>query len=333
MAGQPRECMYYHTRGDKVICELCPHGCVLSDGERGKCGVREARGETLAALTYAEVTSVHMDPIEKKPLYHFFPGSLILSLGTWGCNFSCLFCQNWQISQEELPTKRLEPADAVAMAEQQPGNIGIAYTYNEPLIWYEYVYDTAKLAHEAGLKNALVTNGYINETPVREILPLIDAWNIDVKSMSDDFYKRLCGARAGWPRRTAEIAAEGAHVEITNLIIPGENDSDEDLAALVDWVADSLGEDTPVHFSRYHPAYQMTAPPTPEQALRRALEVGRRRLRYVYLGNTLLGDGQDTRCPGCDEVLISRTGFDASCRGLSDGKCSGCGAEVSVITV
>jgi len=305
---------------------------VLSDGERGKCSVREARGGKLLALTYAEVTSVHIDPIEKKPLYHFFPGSLILSLGTWGCSFGCRFCQNWEISQGELPTKRLEPADAVAVAQRQAGNIGIAYTYNEPLVWYEYVCDTAKLAHEAGLKNVLVTNGYINAEPLRELLPLIDAWNIDIKSMSDEFYKRLCGARARWPRQTAEMAAESAHVEITNLIIPGENDSDEDLESLVAWVADSLGEDAPLHFSRYHPAYQMSAPPTPERTLLRALEIGRRRLKYVYLGNVLLGDGQDTRCPGCGEVLIGRMGFDASCQGLSDGKCEHCGAEVNVIT-
>ena len=324
--------MYYHTRADEVICELCPHHCVLSAGERGKCGVRQARDGKLIALTYAEVTSVHIDPIEKKPLYHFFPGSLILSLGTWGCNFSCRFCQNWQISQEQVPTKRLEPADAVAIAQQQRRNIGIAYTYNEPLIWYEYVHDTARLAHEAGLKNVLVTNGYINEQPVREILPLIDAWNIDIKSMSDDFYKRLCGARARWPRRTAEIAAESAHVEITNLVIPGENDSDEDIQSLVDWVADSLGDDTPLHFSRYHPAYQMTTPPTPAETLQRALDIGRGRLKYVYVGNIMLGDGQDTRCPGCGDVVISRMGFDAACRGLSEGKCARCGAEVNVIT-
>ncbi len=332
MAAQPQECVYYHTREDKVICDLCPHRCVLNDGERGKCGVREARDGKLIALTYAEVTSVQIDPIEKKPLYHFHPGSLILSLGTWGCNFSCVFCQNWQISQGQLPTKHLAPADAVAIARQQAGNIGIAYTYNEPLIWYEYVRDTAGLAHEAGLKNVLVTNGYINEEPVRDILPLIDAWNIDIKSMADDFYQRLCGARARWSRRTAEMAAEAAHVEITNLIIPGENDSDEDIQSLVDWVAESLGEDTPLHFSRYHPAYQMTAPPTPERTLRRALEIGRRRLNYVYVGNMWLDDGQDTHCPGCGEVVIRRAGFDASCRGLRDGRCGRCGAEVNVIT-
>jgi pyruvate formate lyase activating enzyme len=327
-----KECLYYEVKDGRLLCRLCGHRCVLADGEVGRCHVRQRRGDTLIALTYGEITAVHLDPIEKKPLYHFHPGSYVLSLGSWGCNLRCDFCQNWTISQHRVPTRPLPPEKALQLAQSAQNNIGLAYTYNEPLIWYEYLIDTGRLVKQAGLKNVVVTNGYIEEEPLRELLPLLDAVNVDIKSMSDEFYQRLCGGRAIWARRTAEICAESAHVEITNLLIPGENDSDDDIRALVDWAAEKLGPYVPLHFSRYHPDYKMTAPPTPPGTLRRAYEIAREKLAFVYLGNILLDEGQDTHCPSCGAVVVRRNGFSVSEANLQDGRCARCGAGVHVVT-
>jgi len=324
--------MHYVLKEGKLRCELCPHRCVIRDGQVGKCRVRKREGDRLVPLTYGQVTAVHLDPIEKKPLYHFLPGSFILSLGSWGCSLRCDFCQNWNISQLQVPTQTLEPEQAVALASSREDNVGLAYTYNEPLIWYEYVYDTARLAQQRGLKNVLVTNGFINPEPLEELLPCIDALNIDVKAMSDEFYRRLCGGRLRWVLRAAEMAAQHAHVEITNLVIPGENDRDEDFRALVDWVAEALGPDTPLHFSRYHPDYKLTAPPTPPETLSRAYALAREKLNYVYVGNIALPQTQDTVCPSCGAKLIVRHGFGATVKNLADGKCVRCGAKISVVT-
>lgn len=239
------------------------------------------------ARTYARVTSIALDPIEKKPLYHFHPGSTVLSLGTLGCNLACQFCQNWQISQDEATLYTLSPQDAVRLAlkYQDRGCIGIAYTYSEPSVWFEYVLDTAVLAREAGLKNVMVTNGLINRRPLRQLLAYIDAFNIDIKSMSDEFYRKYCGACGKTARQTAILAAEHAHVEITNLLITGLNDSEEDVRALARWIRDHLGASTPLHISRYFPAYKLSLPPTPIARLKRAREVALQYLEHVYLGN------------------------------------------------
>ncbi|UCB57283.1 MAG: AmmeMemoRadiSam system radical SAM enzyme [Candidatus Omnitrophota bacterium] len=271
----------------KVRCLLCPHVCLLKKGEVGRCGVRQNEYGRLYSLIYGEVTSCALDPIEKKPLYHFHPGEHILSLGTKGCNLKCPWCQNWAISQEyaSCPTEKLSPQEAVSRAKEL-NSFGIAYTYNEPFIWYEFVYDTALLGHKEGLKNVLVTNGYVNQKPLEEIISLIDAMNIDVKSMDDNFYKKYCDGRLSPVLRTAEFSAARCHVEITNLIIPTLNDSRENFQKLTDWVAEKLGKDTPLHFSRYFPAYKMDIPPTPIETLKAAEEIARKKLRYVYLGNT-----------------------------------------------
>ncbi|UCH36765.1 MAG: AmmeMemoRadiSam system radical SAM enzyme [Armatimonadota bacterium] len=323
--------MFYDPPADgRIRCRLCPHECRIADGKTGVCRVRQQRDGTLYALTYSEVTSVNLDPIEKKPLYHFHPGSWILSLGTLGCNLACDFCQNWQISQEAVPTRTLTPQQAVEMAQREPRNVGLAFTYNEPLIWYEYVHDTALLARERGLKTVLVTNGFINEEPLRELLPAIDALNIDVKSYSDDFYRTLCKGRAAPVRRTAEIAhAAGCLVELTNLIIPGYNDGEDDVRALVDWVA-GLDPAIPLHFSRYHPAYKLDAPPTPVATLRKAYRIAAEKLNYVYLGNVMDAGGEDTQCPSCGETVIARQGFSARVTGIRDGKCTHCDAEINI---
>ena len=327
-----KECMFWDPPQDgRVHCRLCPHECRIAEGKTGICRVRQNRGGVLYALTYSQVTSINLDPIEKKPLYHFHPGSWILSLGALGCNLACAFCQNWEISQDTMPTRTLTPQQAVDLAQREPRNIGLAYTYNEPLIWYEYVHDTAKVAREAGLKNVLVTNGYVNEEPLRQLLPVIDAMNVDVKSFSEEFYRTLCKGKAAPVRRTVEIAhAAGCLVELTNLIIPGYNDAEADLRALVDWVA-SVDPAIPMHFSRYHPAHKLEAPPTPVATLETAYRIARDKLQYVYLGNVVGAGGEDTQCPACGKTVVSRRGFSAQVTGLRDGKCAYCGGHINIL--
>jgi pyruvate formate lyase activating enzyme len=288
-------------------------------------------GGVLRTLNYAQVSSVNLDPIEKKPIFHFHPGSSILSLGTIGCNLACTFCQNWAISQAAAPTRHMTPERAATVAKEHPENIGIAYTYNEPFVWYEFVLETAQLVKEAGLSNVLVTNGYVMERPLRELLPHIDAVNIDVKSMSERFYRDLCRGSSEPPRRTAEIAKEaGCLVEITNLVIPNWNDSRDEIRSLVDWVV-GLGADVPLHFSRYHPDHRLTEPSTPPETLVRARDMAAERLHHVYIGNLWLPGGEDTTCPGCGEVVVERRGFAVSRIAVTDGRCQSCGGEIAII--
>jgi len=327
-----REAMYWEKAdGGRVHCLLCPHGCRIAESQLGLCRVRQNVEGSLRSLNYGRVSSVHWDPIEKKPLFHFHPGSLILSLGTIGCNLACSFCQNWTISQEQAGTQRMPPEQAVRLALSEAGNIGISYTYNEPFIWYEFVIEAAQLAKEAGLKNVLVTNGYVNEGPLRQMLPYVDAMNVDIKAMSDSFYRELCRARAEPPRRTVEIAKEaGCLVEVTNLVIPNWNDSEEALTSFIDWAA-GVDPEMPVHFSRYHPDYKLTEPPTPAETLLRARDLAREKLRYVYLGNLWGGNGEDTLCPGCGKVVVARRGFTVSRVSVRNGQCEFCGDPVPIV--
>jgi len=331
--GANRQAEYWSMEGERIRCRLCPHHCLIADGRRGLCFVRANQGGTLVPLTYGVVTATNLDPIEKKPLYHFHPGAWILSLGSWGCNLSCEFCQNWHISGDEVPGRRLLPQEAADLAarEQGSGNIGLAYTYNEPMIWFEYVLDTSKLIRERGLRNVLVTNGEVEEEPLEELLPCIDAMNVDIKAMGDDFYRTVCHGPSDVPRRTVERAFGRCHVEVTNLLIPGENDSPDQVQALADWVA-GISDRIPVHFSRYHPAHKMTKPPTPAESLERAYRIAREKLKYVYVGNISLPGTNDTRCPSCDAVVIRRGGFSASPSGLDGRRCSKCGTEVDIVT-
>ncbi len=327
-----REAMYYSVEGERTDCLLCPWHCHINPGKTGRCGPRINEDGVLHTMNYGEVTSAGMDPIEKKPLYHFHPGSSILSLGTFGCNLSCGFCQNWQISQQRPPTQVILPQDAVRLAQQHvpDGNIGLAYTYNEPFIWYEYLRETAPLIKEAGLHNVLVTNGIVEAEPLEELLPFIDAMNVDIKSMSEKFYLKHCKGQALPARQTVERAFGRCHVEITNLIIPGENDSIEDLQALVDWAA-SVSPDLVLHFSAYHPDYEFEAPPTPPQVLVQAYAMAKKKLRYVYVGNVNMPGTTDTECPECGRLLVSRRGFGARIVGLNaEGRCAGCGSEVNI---
>ena len=309
-----------------VRCRLCPHQCRIADGRRGLCNARLCRDGALYAATYAEITSTNMDPIEKKPLYHFHPGKAILSVGTYGCNLRCLFCQNSTISQQIVPTRHAEPAQIVELARRQQ-SVGIAYTYNEPLIWAEFLIDTARLAHEAGLVNVLVTNGFVNPEPLAEIVAHVDAANLDIKAIRDEVYQRACGATLAPVLESARRFAQSIHLEVTHLIVTGLNDSDEDLTTLANWIADNLGRDTPTHLSRYFPQYRYNEPSTSPARMESAFEIFRERLDYVYLGNLASRDGANTYCRSCGALLVARAGYAVRIENLTGRRCAACGAE------
>ncbi len=326
------EAAWWEPEGDRIHCLLCPQDCRIGLWRSGRCRVRRNLEGTLRTMNYSRITSAGMDPIEKKPLYHFHPGAQILSLGTFGCNLACRFCQNFTISQGEPRTQELTPAQAVELAldARSRGNIGIAYTYNEPIVWFEYVRDTAALAREQGLVNVLVTNGLICEEPLQELLPVIDAMNVDIKAMDDEFYRSLCGIASGaQARRTVELALGRCHVEITNLLVTDANDSEEQVRALVDWAA-SVSPDLPLHISRYRPSYKHTAPATPIDRLQRAVEIAREKLNFVYAGNVMLDGGGDTVCPDCGETAVARRGYSVSSRLSDAGACRRCGRGLNV---
>lgn len=280
------EALYYEKlSGNRVHCHLCPTECLISEGRRGSCGIRINSLGALYAEAYSKTTSIALDPIEKKPLYHFHPGEQILSLGTKGCNFHCDFCQNWHISQDmSAPTKDITSEALIEMAKAR-GSFGIAYTYNEPFIWYEFVLDTAKRAKAEGLANVLVTNGYVNMAPLEGILPYIDAMNIDLKAFDEDFYSKICRGRLKPVLDVIKRSAKNCHIELTTLLIPTLNDSEEMIRKEVNWIYDNLGPEVPLHFSRYFPCYKMSLPPTPITTLEMAGKIAREKLKHVYLGN------------------------------------------------
>lgn len=282
-----KRALFWKNLGNgKISCELCPHRCVLSDGQVGICRVRGVKGDQFEALSYGHVSSVAIDPIEKKPLYHFLPGSKIFSVGGWGCNFSCKFCQNWEISQQFSEDSRTVTAEALVQQAVDSGTGAIAYTYNEPFVNYEFVYDCARLARDNGLKNVLVTNGYIMPAPASQLLPYIDAVNIDIKSFDKDFYvEHCCGDLVPVLNFAKQVKASGCHLEITNLIIPECNDGDDVISALAEWIADNLGRDTVLHLSAYFPRYKMNIKQTSYELLEHAKELVIKRLDNVYLGN------------------------------------------------
>jgi pyruvate formate lyase activating enzyme len=301
-----REASYYEVEGQAVHCRLCPKECVIGEGRTGFCRVRKNVGGKLYTQNYAACTAIALDPIEKKPLYHFYPGSSILSLGTWGCNFACRFCQNWQIAHEMPETKTITPQKAMELAIRytEQGNIGIAYTYSEPGVWFEYVLDTAKKLREKGLKNVLVTNGFIGREPLKQLLPFIDGMNIDVKGFSNEYYREICAGTLEKVQETVALAAANCHVEITTLLVPGKNDRKEEITALAQWLA-GIRPDIPLHFSRYFPNYKMQDPETPLSVMETAYQTAKNYLQYVYLGN-LGGAGSETHCPGCGYLVIDR---------------------------
>lgn len=279
---------YYEKISDRnVKCLLCPHGCELKTGQTGLCLARRNIDGELASLNYGQVTALALDPIEKKPLKRFHPDSLILSAGSFGCNLKCSFCQNWRISQQQPPAETFTPEQLVSTAREAAklGNIGLAYTYNEPSIWYEFVYDCAVLAHKQELKNVLVTNGYINREPLQELLPYIDAMNIDLKAINNKFYHKMCKGKLDYVKQTIALGASACHVEVTTLLIPGYNDDEKEIAELAQWLA-SVSADIPLHLTRHHPDYHMPEPqPLNKERLMELAQLARQSLKYVYIGN------------------------------------------------
>lgn len=317
-----------------VRCLLCPHLCLIRSGQRGICGVRENLQGDIDLITSGVISGYAMDPIEKKPLYHFFPGSVILSIGSYGCNLRCDFCQNYNISQEVLTERstRLDPEKIAVKAAAASRNIGIAYTYNEPVIWYEYVVECAKLIARENMKNVIISNGYIRKEPLIELTRYIDAFNIDLKSFNNEFYRRYAGATLR-PVLDAIgiIAASGRHLEITTLIVPGLNDSPDEMRQEAEWIAENAGQSVPLHLSRYFPNYHRGDPATPPETVLMLREIAEEYLDFVYAGNMAGTDGgSDTRCPSCRSVVIRRSGYSTTITGLDDdGKCEKCGKKIT----
>lgn len=315
-----------------IQCELCPHFCVIENGDVGKCGVRQNVNGRLLSLVYEKPVSVNLDPIEKKPLYHFLPGSVSLSIATVGCNLKCLYCQNADISQalpEDFSVRTISAQKIIEEAKKSQVKI-ISYTYTEPTIFYEYVLDIAKIARQEKIKNMTVTNGFINPEPLKELCKHIHGSNVDLKSMDEGFYKKICGGRLEPVLEAIKIMQKKkVWIELTNMIIPGANDSLYDIRKLISWVKNNLGGDVPVHFTAFYPAYKMMdKPQTPPEILKKArkiaIDVG---LNYVYTGNIIDDEGSNTYCPKCRRLVIARRGFNVIENKLKKGKCA-CGEKI-----
>jgi pyruvate formate lyase activating enzyme len=328
------EALYYDRNENLAACRLCPHNCKIKPGKAGICRVRSNENGKLFSDNYGLVCSIHSDPIEKKPLYHYFPGRSVLSIGSIGCNLKCKFCQNWEISQNDCSSfeniHRVDAGEVSNLATTDQNNIGVAYTYNEPLVWIEYLLDVAVLIKEKQLKNVMVTNGFINPGPLTDLIPLLDAFSVDLKGFTESFYKQLTAARLQPVLETLKtIKKSEKHLEITNLVIPNQNDDARDFIRMVDWINTELGQDTVLHISRYYPTYQLDEPPTPEYTLEKFYEIARKKLDHVYLGNIRTDMGQNTYCPSCNSQVISRTGYYTNVTGLDHrGHCLNCQALV-----
>ena len=327
---------YGKTEDASVTCSLCNHRCRIKDGSFGICGVRQNRAGVLYAMTYGRISAEAVDPIEKKPLYHFLPGSRSYSLGGVGCNFHCEHCQNWHISRsgiDDALLRDLSPEEGVRRAAET-GCASISWTYNEPTIWHEYTLDMGVRARKNGIGTVYVTNGYMTEEALRELSPMLNAFRVDIKAFSDEFYKKTCGARLQPVLDSTVLAKElGMHVEIVNLVIPGLNDSPEETDRLIRWILENCGPDTPVHFTRFHPDYHMqdrgaTPVAVLDRIYRRAKEIG---LKYPYVGNVYNHPGENTWCPVCGALLIERSGFTSRFRNLSGHRCKECGEVIPFI--
>jgi pyruvate formate lyase activating enzyme len=333
-----REAMFQSPLDDgRVRCNLCHQNCELAEGKTGICRVRKNIGGTIHTTIYGLASAVNLDPVEKKPFFHFHPGAPVLSYGTVGCNFRCRYCQNHSISQCEASTSNLRdqgPAGRPAARARELGCRGIAWTYNEPTIWYEYMYDASKVAKKEGLWVALVSNGYMKEAPLRRLAPYMDAINIDVKGFDAGKYMKVSGAKLEKIQDTCRLMRElDIHLEISYLIIPGHNDSKEEMTAFCRWVSDDLGPDTPVHFLRFHPDYKWAhKPATSLPAMLRGYQTALREgLNYPYLGNISNEGYEDTRCPACDALVIQRKGHSVVKNNLRKGKCPECGGDIPVL--
>ena len=330
------EALYYtKLENKKVKCRLCPHECEIRDTKYGICKVRVNRGGELFTENYGIVSSLGFDPIEKKPLYHFYPGSEILSIGSIGCNLQCDFCQNWQISQTsksdfKRANNRYGHSEIVELALSKKNNIGVAYTYNEPTVFFEFMLEIAIDAKQKGLKNVVVTNGFINNEPLNKLNQFIDAYNVDLKAFIDDFYIKFTKSQLEPVKETlVNIAKAGKHLEITNLVIPGLNDNSEKFKEMVKWINENTGEKTVLHISRYYPSYKFKKEPTSVEKMLQLYEIAKKQLKHVYLGNLLLSEGSNTYCPECNELIIERSGYNTRLVALNkNGSCSSCGNHV-----
>jgi pyruvate formate lyase activating enzyme len=327
---------YWEKLQDTVIqCRLCPRKCVIQDGSRGFCTVRINKGGTLYTLGYGNPVAIHIDPIEKKPFFHVSPGARVYSLAVAGCNMRCLFCQNWQISQakpDDAESYSMTPQDIVDAAFKENCKF-IAYTYTEPTVFFEYMLDIAKRARQKGIKNTMHSCGYINPEPLKELLTYMDAVNIDLKGFNEQFYRKM-GAFAELPPvldTLKTIQAQGVWLEITNLVIPGQNDSPEEIRAMCVWIKENLGKEVPVHFSRFMPAFKLAnLPPTPIEKLEEAYGIARETgLAYVYIGNVPAHPQENTYCPHCKKILVSRVGYEIKAMHIKNGTCVYCGSLIA----
>lgn len=333
-----KEAMFYKTQDNKfVCCFLCSHRCTIPESKKGICNVRLNKNGVLYTLVYGNLVSEAIDPIEKKPLYHFHPGSLAYSIATRGCNFKCKNCQNFEISQvaneKELITGEFTKPEDIILAAKKYDCLSIAYTYTEPTIFFEYAFDTAILAHESGLKNIFVTNGYITEEALIKISPFLDGTNIDLKSISDNFYRKNCGAELQPILDSIKLYKKlGIWIEITTLVIPTLNDTEEEFKGIADFIK-NLGSEIPWHISAFHPTYKMLEfPRTPSSTLRKARKIGYELgLKYIYTGNIPGDEGENTYCFNCGDILIKRYGFQLANNKIQNGKCPRCNIKIDGI--
>ena len=322
----------------EVTCKRCPHECRIADGKRGFCRVRENRLGKLYTLVFGKLCAVHTDPIEKKPLFHVFPGTTSLSLATVGCNLRCKFCQNWQISQATPEATRFVSItpEKVAYNAKKSDCKTIAYTYTEPSVFFEYMIAIAQAAKKLGVKNVIHSNGFINAKPLKELLPYITAMNVDLKGFTDDYYKSICqGSLKDVLNSLRIIKQEGVWLELTNLIIPTLNDNMEDVKKMCDWIIKNLGDSTPIHFSRFFPTYKLTTiPPTPQSTLEQAREIAKAAgLKFVYIGNIPGHEGEHTYCSQCQKLLVKRIGYVVSENSIINNSCPDCGNKIEGIWV
>lgn len=323
--------LFYQKLDNKVVrCEICPRRCVVPDGGRGYCRVRENAGGDYFSLVYGRPCTAHVDPIEKKPFFHFLPGTTAFSLATVGCNMHCKFCQNWQISQpkpEEIDSFELAPSECAALAKRSNCE-SVALTYTEPIVFYEYTRDIAQACKEAGLKTVVISAGYINEKPLQELLANLSAIKIDLKSFSDDYYRKTCDTTLAPVLETLKtIKASGVWLEIVNLVLPTLNDSDEEHRKMFEWITKNLGDAVPIHLTRFHPTYRLkNLPPTPESTLHRLHELAKKAgLKFPYVGNVPGDPAENTYCPKCGKMLINRKGFRISNVDIISSRCKFCG--------
>lgn len=324
---------YYKRLADGILCTLCPKYCFLPEGQRGECWVRVNTANRLYTLVYGQPCSVHVDPIEKKPVFHLLPASRAFSIATAGCNLKCSFCQNWEISQakpENVLSKPLPPQEVIKQAKLSRCE-SIAYTYTEPVVFYEYMLETAKLAKENGIRNVLVSCGYINPEPFRKLLPYLDIVKIDLKGFNENFYRKVCGAELKNVLASLKLAhTEGKMVEIVNLIIPTLNDNPQEIREMAKWIYQNLGPDVPLFFSRFTPQYRLTnLPPTPVSTLEKARDIAiQEGLNYVYIGNVPGHPAENTYCPRCKKIVIGRIGYYVNENNIKNGKCKFCGLAI-----